>query len=289
MQEGFMRQYVWLAGAMALLAAACGPSANIEQERNTLLQRDREWSQTPKDLEKFISYFAPDASAYPQGMPIAKGTDSIRKTFTAMSSMPGFSIQWTPAKADVSSAGDIGYTAGTYEATMNGAAEKGKYVTVWKKQSDGQWKVSEDIFNADAAPNAPASQPVMVAAGAVTWGDAPPSLPPGSQMAVVSGDPTQAQPFVVRARLPPGYRIAPHWHPTDEHITVLAGTVSLGMGDAFDQSAMKDLSAGGYTSVPADMHHFFMAKTAATIQVHGMGPFAVNYVNPADDPSKQKK
>lgn len=70
-----MRQHVWLAGAMVLLAAACGPSANVELERNTLLQRDREWSQTPKDVEKFLSYFAPDASAYPPGMPIATGTE----------------------------------------------------------------------------------------------------------------------------------------------------------------------------------------------------------------------
>jgi ketosteroid isomerase-like protein len=284
-----MRQYVWLAGAVALLAAACGPSVNVEQERKTLLQRDQEWSQTPKDVEKFLSFFAPDASAYPQGMPIATGTESIRKSFTAMSSMPGFSIQWTPVKADVSSAGDIGYTAGTYQATMGGTTEKGKYVTVWKKQSDGQWKVSEDIFNADAAPKSPASQHVMVAAGAITWGDVPPTLPPGAKMAVVSGDPTQAQPFVIRIQTPAGYKVAPHWHPIDEHLTVLSGTASLGMGDAFDQSAMKDLSASGFASVPAEMHHFFMAKTAATIQVHGMGPFAVNYVNPADDPSKQKK
>lgn len=284
-----MRQYRWLVGVVALIGAACGPSVNVEQERDALLQRDREWSQTPKDIEKFLSYFAPDASVYPQGMPVATGSESIRKTFTAMSSMPGFSIQWTPSKADVSSAGDIGYTAGTYEATMGGAAEKGKYVTIWKKQADGQWKVSDDIFNADAPPKGPAMQHVMVAPGAVTWGDATPSLPPGARMAVVSGDPTQPQPFVVRAQLPAGYRIAPHWHPTDEHITVLSGTVALGMGETFDQSAMKDLSTGGYMAVPAEMRHAFMAKTAATIQVHGMGPFAVNYVNPADDPSQQKK
>ena len=151
------------------------------------------------------------------------------------------------------------------------------------------FRSSDDIFNADAAPKAPATQQVMVAPGAVTWGDAPPSLPPGARMAVVSGDPTQAQPFVIRAQMPAGYRIAPHWHPTDEHLTVLSGTVSMGMGETFDRSAMKDLSVGGYAAVPAEMRHFFMAKTAATIQVHGMGPFAVNYVNPADDPSKQKK
>ena len=108
-------------------------------------------------------------------------------------------------------------------------------------------------------------------------------------MAVVSGDPTQAQPFVIRAQMPAGYRIAPHWHPTDEHVTVLSGIVSLGMGEKFDQSALKDVPTGGYFVAPAEMRHFFMTRTAATIQVHGMGPFAVNYVNPADDPGRQTK
>jgi ketosteroid isomerase-like protein len=284
-----MRRYLWLLGLAGSFAAACGPSVNVQQERDALLQLDREWSQTTKDVDKFLSYFAPDASAYAPGMPIATGSESLRKMFTSMISLPGFALQWAPAKADVSAAGDLGYTAGTYEATMGGATERGKYVTVWKKQSDGQWKVSDDIFNADTAPRGPATQHVMVAPGAIKWGDGPPSLPPGARMAVVSGDPTQAQPFVIRAQLPAGYRIPTHWHPTDENVTVLSGTVALGMGETSNQSAMKDLSAGGYTAIPADMRHSFMAKTAATIQVNGVGPFAVNYVNPADDPRQQKK
>jgi ketosteroid isomerase-like protein len=287
-KEGGMRRCAWLFVLLAPLSAACGSSINVDQERNALLERDREWSQSTKDTEKFVSFFAPDGSVYPPGMPITTGTAAIRDMFAKMSSAPGFSLTWTPAKADVSANGDLGYTAGTYDMTMGSAAEKGKYVTVWKKQSDGQWKVTDDIFNADAAPRGPAAQHVMIAPGAITWGDAPPSLPPGARMAVVSGDPTQAQPFVIRAQIPAGYKIAPHWHPTEENLTVLSGTVSLGMGETFDQPAMKDLSTGGFTAIPADMRHSFMAKTAATIQVHGMGPFAVNYVNSADDPRQKK-
>jgi ketosteroid isomerase-like protein len=274
---------------MASLAAGCGTSVNVEQERNSLLALDREWSQTTKDTDTFLSYFAPEASIYPQGMPVAAGAAAIRQAFTEMSSMPGFSLAWTPTKADVSAAGDVGYTAGRYEMTMAGGSERGKYVTVWKKQAGGEWKVMEDIFNADEAPKSPAAAHVMVAPSAVTWGDGPPSLPPGVKMAVVSGDPTQPQPFVIRAQMPAGYRIPLHWHPTDEHVTVLSGTVALGMGEQFDQAAMNELPAGGYFVAPAEMRHFFMARTAATIQVHGVGPFAVNYVNPADDPSKQTK
>jgi ketosteroid isomerase-like protein len=156
-----MRQYAWLLVAVAGLSSGCGTSTNVEQQRNALLAVDREWSQTTTDLNKFLSYYAGDASVYPQGMPIATGSEAIRDVFTKMSSMPGFALQWSATKADVSASGELGYTTGTYQMTMNDAAgkpmtEKGKYVTVWKKQSDGQWKVTNDIFNADAPPPPPA-------------------------------------------------------------------------------------------------------------------------------------
>jgi quercetin dioxygenase-like cupin family protein len=105
-------------------------------------------------------------------------------------------------------------------------------------------------------------------------------------MAVVSGDPGKVGPFVVRLKMPAGYKIAPHWHPADEHATVLSGSFALGMGEKFDPAALKTLPAGGYALLPAEMRHFAMAKTAAIVQVHGTGPFVLNYVNPADDPSK---
>lgn len=122
----------------------------------------------------------------------------------------------------------------------------------------------------------------------VKWGPAPPVLPAGAQLAVISGDPGQSGPFVIRLKVPAGYKIAPHWHPTDEHVTVLSGTFALGMGEKFDQSSMKELPEGSYGMLPAEMRHFAMAKTAAVVQVHGMGPFVLNYVNAADDPSKAK-
>jgi quercetin dioxygenase-like cupin family protein len=88
--------------------------------------------------------------------------------------------------------------------------------------------------------------------------------------------------------MPAGYKIAPHWHPGDENVTVLSGTAAMGMGDTWDESKMQTVAAGGYVAIPAQMHHMFLAKTAVTIQVHGTGPFVVNYVNPADDPSLKK-
>jgi quercetin dioxygenase-like cupin family protein len=127
---------------------------------------------------------------------------------------------------------------------------------------------------------------VMVEGASVQWGLAPPMLNKGAQIAVLSGNPGQAGPFVIRLQMPAGYKIAPHWHPTDEHVTVLSGTFSLGQGDTFDPKATKSLSPGGYALLPAEMRHFAWTKDGATVQVHGTGPFVVNYVNPADDPSK---
>jgi quercetin dioxygenase-like cupin family protein len=118
------------------------------------------------------------------------------------------------------------------------------------------------------------------------WGPAPPSLKKGAELSVVSGNPAAAGPFVIRLRVPAGYVIAPHWHPTDEHVTVISGTFAVGMGEKVDKAAMKEMPAGSYGMLPAEMRHYAMAKTATTVQVHGMGPFVLNYVNAADDPSK---
>jgi ketosteroid isomerase-like protein/quercetin dioxygenase-like cupin family protein len=285
-----MNRVLWLFIAVAAIAAgaACRPAVSVDDERAALMEADRAWAQTTKEPEKFVSYFADGASIYAPAMPIVTGGEAIRKTIAEMTKAPGFALSWTATKAEVGTSGDLGYTSGAYEMSMGGATEKGKYITVWKKQADGTWKVAEDIFNADQAPKPPAGTHATVPPNSLTWGDAPPGMPAGMRSAIVSGDPTQAQPYVIRAQLPANYRIPPHWHPTLENITVLSGTVALGMGDTFDEAAMQALPAGGFATVPPDMHHSFIAKTAATIQVHGIGPFAITYVNPADDPRTKK-
>jgi len=137
-----------------------------------------------------------------------------------------------------------------------------------------------------AQPAAGASDHVHTEARQLKWGPVPPMLAKGAQITVVAGDPGKEGPFVVRLKMPAGYKISPHWHPTNENVTVLAGTLSLGMGDTFDPKAAKPLTAGGFALLPAQMHHFAWTKSGATVQVHGLGPFVVNYVNPADDPAK---
>jgi quercetin dioxygenase-like cupin family protein len=135
--------------------------------------------------------------------------------------------------------------------------------------------------------NASAPAHVLTTASEIKWGEPPPVFEKGASFSVIAGDPSKPGLYVVRLKMPAGYKIAPHWHPTDEHVTVISGTFALGMGDKFDKMTMKDLPAGGYALLPAEMRHFALAKTDSTVQVHGIGPFALTYVNPADDPSKR--
>lgn len=140
-----------------------------------------------------------------------------------------------------------------------------------------------------------AAQGIAVAADAplqsakdVKWGAPPPVFPPGAKFAVISGDPGSTGLVTVRLEMPAGYKIAPHFHPTDEHVTVLKGNFAIGMGDVVDKAHALTLSAGGYGVAMANMHHYAYTTTGATIQVHMQGPFAITYVNPADDPSKAR-
>ena len=283
-----MRTYVLAMVAVVVVSSGCTPSVDVQKERAALAKTDGDWAAAAADADKFASFYAPDASFYAAGMSLVKGQPAIREVIKQLASAPGFKLTVTTANTQVGAAGDVGYTTGTYSLATAGGVEKGKSVTVWKKQADGSWRVAEDIFNADETPAPAPGQHTLLAPSNVVWGEGPPFMPPGGKLAVISGDPTKAGPFVVRGELPAGYTIAPHWHPTDEHVTVLAGTFAFGMGDTLDKAAMQDLPAGGYALMPAQMHHYAMAKTATIVQIHAMGPLVFNYVNPADDPSRAR-
>ena len=116
------------------------------------------------------------------------------------------------------------------------------------------------------------------------WMDGPPGLPAGARFAVLDGDPSKEGLFTIRAILPANFKIPAHWHPSTENVTVLEGTLYLGMGEKLDESKATALMAGGFTALPGKMGHFAFTKDGATIQVYAMGPFAITYYNPADDP-----
>jgi quercetin dioxygenase-like cupin family protein len=123
----------------------------------------------------------------------------------------------------------------------------------------------------------------------ITWKDGPPSLPAGAKMAVLEGDPTKEGPFVMRLRAPDGYHIPPHTHPKTERVTVISGTFYLAMGEKLDRSNAKKLPAGSFNFWPAGMKHTAWTEGETIIQLHGVGPWQINYLNPADDPRNTKK
>lgn len=123
--------------------------------------------------------------------------------------------------------------------------------------------------------------------GDIQWGAAPAVFPKGAEMAVLSGDPGKADIYVVRLKMPSNYKIPAHWHPTSEYVTVISGSFHIGMGDKLDEKNGIELKAGGFGVAPEHMNHYAWTTEDTIVQVHGQGPFALTYVNPADDPTKQ--
>ena len=123
-----------------------------------------------------------------------------------------------------------------------------------------------------------------VNASQIEWAPAPSFVPEGAQVAVLSGDPSKDGPYVIRLKMPPRYKIAAHNHPTTEMVTVLTGDFHLRMGDKLDEEKSVLLTSGGYAEAPARMNHYAWTSSSTIVQVHGQGPFAITYVNPADDP-----
>jgi quercetin dioxygenase-like cupin family protein len=122
----------------------------------------------------------------------------------------------------------------------------------------------------------------------IPWKDGPGSLPAGARFAVLEGDPAKDGQFTMRLRLPDGFRIAPHFHSGVEHVTVVSGTFNVGMGDKFDQATAKRMPAGTFGFWPAGMRHFAWTEGETILQLHGLGPWTITYVNPADDPRTKK-
>lgn len=87
--------------------------------------------------------------------------------------------------------------------------------------------------------------------------------------------------------MPDGYRIPPHWHPADEHVTVVQGAFVMGVGEKFEQTGGHELPAGAFALIPSGTRHFAWTKGETVVQLHGTGPWGINYVNATDDPRKK--
>lgn len=128
---------------------------------------------------------------------------------------------------------------------------------------------------------------VMMKPSEIKWVDAPPSLPAGAKTSVIYGDPTAPGPFGMRIKMPAKYKIGPHTHPQDENVTVLSGTLFMGVG-ADAGGKMMELPAGSFARMKVGTQHFVRADKETIVQLNGMGPWGITYVNPSDDPRHKK-
>lgn len=127
---------------------------------------------------------------------------------------------------------------------------------------------------------------VVASPAAVKWSPAPPFLPKGAQVAVLLGDPKKEAPFILRLKVPAGYKVPAHLHPIDENLTVLSGALHIGMGDKLDPANGEVVAPGGFVHMPKGMHHYAWFTQETVLQSAGVGPFGITYINPADDPRK---
>ena len=147
------------------------------------------------------------------------------------------------------------------------------------------WAQGKKPANAKAGPN----DHIMLKSSELKWMEGPNSLPAGAKIAVLEGDPAKAGPFTMRAIFPPNYVIMPHYHPQIEHVTVLEGEFYMGHGDTYDPAQGTKLEAGGFSVMPAKFNHYAFTKDKqAVVQVHGIGPWDIIYLDKANDPRTKK-
>lgn len=156
--------------ALAACLAACEqpqpqpPSVTRAADEAALRNADLQWSKAAdsKTADQFVAFFADDAIFLPPNVPIMTSKEAIQRWMSGLMDSPGFALSWQPTRAGVSAGGDMGYTSGVYQLKMTGPSGKpvsdhGKYLTVWKKQADGSWRVVADTFNSDLPPAGAAS------------------------------------------------------------------------------------------------------------------------------------
>lgn len=129
---------------------------------------------------------------------------------------------------------------------------------------------------------------IMLTPKELQWQPGPDSLPPGAQIAVLEGNPTSSGPFTFRLRVPAGYQIPAHYHPQIEHVTVISGSFYMGTGDRLDTSRGKALTPGSFAVMQIGTRHYAWTDQEAIVQIHGIGPWGITYVDPTTDPRNRR-
>lgn len=284
-------QAVLAASILAIAAASCATVAvNPATEEAAIRARSAEWNRavTARNVDAVVALHTPDAVAMMPNMASATGHAAIRENWQGAFALPNLALNWQPTRITVAQSGDVATEVGTYtmsfDAPQGRVNDAGSYTTVWRKV-DGDWMVASDIVTS-SQPLPPPPAPAVTAElgdmetraeSAITWTDlVVPGFATGAKMAVVHGNPGGDGDYTLRLWFPNGYEFPPHWHPMGEHITVLSGVFRLGMGGTANAAAVRDYQAGDFLYVPGRMPHFGGARGETIVQLHGIGPFAIN-------------
>jgi ketosteroid isomerase-like protein/quercetin dioxygenase-like cupin family protein len=238
---------------------------------------------TNRNVDSIVALHTPDAVAMPSNAPIMKGSSAIRSGWSEMLKTDRLRLHRIPARIEVANptlATEYGAYTESYYTPSGRVGEAGNYVTVWRKVN-GKWRVALDApvstMPMPAQMSAEASEAVARNEGALSWIDfAPSGFPPGGKISVLHGDPFSPGQFVLRLSLPDGYRIPLHWNPTAEYVTVLSGSMQLGMGNSVDPSSAQSYAPSDFVFIPARQPHWVQARGATVLQVSGNGPFQLN-------------
>jgi mannose-6-phosphate isomerase-like protein (cupin superfamily) len=123
---------------------------------------------------------------------------------------------------------------------------------------------------------APPPDVIQVNSTKIVWKDGPPTLPKGTKVAVLEGDPKQPGMFTMRLRVPAGSKVMPHWHPRPERVTILSGKVAVGFGDKWDDKELRRFGPGDFYVNPPESHHYVFFPRTSVIQITGEGPWELH-------------
>jgi len=270
--------------AMAI-AALSQTAASQTKDQRAIREAGDKWQRdiAADNVEAIVALHTPDAILMFSNAQLLKGAESVRAVYTDMVKLPGLVMHWVPTRIDVTSpttATEYGTYTDSYDTPGGKMRDAGNYVVLWKK-IDGRWRVALDAPSTTTPLPAalPADQSEMVsrAGGGLTWSDfAPPGFPPGGKISVLHGDPFSPGQFVLRLKLPDGYQIPLHWHPTGEYVTVISGVFLFGMGNSLETSTSRAFNPGDFVYIPPRQPHFAQARGETVVQITGNGPFQLN-------------
>jgi quercetin dioxygenase-like cupin family protein len=125
---------------------------------------------------------------------------------------------------------------------------------------------------------------IAVAPADLQWQPGPGSLPQGAEFVVIEGNPAEPGPLTLRLKFPANYQVPAHTHPAIEHITVLSGALNVGRGDRLDEAVSTRMDTGSFVVMPVGHSHYVWTDEAVELQLHSMGPWGIDYIDPDNDP-----